>query len=605
MRLGYPFEGNLWKLESQYFQNIVVASALMHRHFSGAAWATTKDQDVINVITSWDSEYNQCSDRQKCPTLLQYGDINETTPWGYNISPDKDEIRWFKLLLLDKKDVPKDISQCSQLKEAEKRMRRLRKDPVELVACYLSSLWSFCTARITRALGAGEVGSCKIRIVMTIPAIWPHYAQDRMKRAAELAGMLQTTSVLLRAPTLEFASEPEAAALAVLAGFSPRPDIQEGDTIVDLITYQITSPKTFQLRECVVGEGGLCGGIFVDHHFENLIAEKLGDSSWLNLDFEDRRAFMKEKWETGIKSQFSGNDRVFRPEVPDGYVSGGATGKRKRLMKITLERSDLCKVFDPVVDKCCGLVQRQINATQEQNLPYPKFIILVGGFGCCQYLFNKLTELHPNTTILNPPTDQAWAAVCRGAVRHALTSRNRAKRVTQKGSASGANDDHFVVQSRIARVSLGFNFQALWDSKVHEEEDYIWDDDMGVARAANQMIYIVKKGDSVDVASSSTYYFTRTFTNEHDTSVEEELFYTTLDEPPSRMTVDVKKLCVIKWKQRVDLRKLKLAYNEEGGAYHVLRYRIQVKIDAANLKIDVYHGPKKVGDGELRIEYTV
>ncbi len=76
--------------------------------------------------------------------------------------------------------------------------------------------------------------------------------------------------------------------------------------------------------------------MFVDQNFEKLIAEELGGSIWSNLDSEDRRRFMKEQWEACIKPQFSGNDRVFYSDVPDGYVGEGIIGKRKRSQKLAL-----------------------------------------------------------------------------------------------------------------------------------------------------------------------------------------------------------------------------------------------------------------------------
>lgn len=47
---------------------------------------------------------------------------------------------------------------------------------------------------------------------------------------------------------------------------------------------------------------------------------------------------MKVNWEDGIKSQFSGNDRVFFAEVPEGYLPDSAMGKRKRLQTIRLQK---------------------------------------------------------------------------------------------------------------------------------------------------------------------------------------------------------------------------------------------------------------------------
>ncbi|KAH8715883.1 Heat shock protein 12A [Beauveria bassiana] len=220
--------------------------------FSGAAWAVSKRPEDIQVITNWESETNGCSDRGKCPTQLQYGDIDHETPWGYNVPTDKDLVRWFKLLLLDEADLPSAVVENPQFKEVREQQGRLRTSPIELVACFLRSLWKHCMENITRALGSGEVASCRFHIVMTVPAIWPHYVQARMKSAADLAGMLQArgTNSARRAPTLEFLSEPEAAALAALAEMHPRPDIK-GDVLDG------ASPSTHEYQQLLTADSSL------------------------------------------------------------------------------------------------------------------------------------------------------------------------------------------------------------------------------------------------------------------------------------------------------------------------------------------------------------
>ncbi|PMB69396.1 Heat shock protein 12A [Beauveria bassiana] len=307
--------------------------------FSGAAWAISKRPEDIQVITNWESETNGCSDRGKCPTHLQYGEIDHETPWGYNVPTDKDLVRWFKLLLLDEADLPSAVVENPQFKEVREQQGRLKTSPIELVACFLRSLWKHCMENITRALGSGEVASCRFHIVMTVPAIWPHYVQARMKSAADLAGMLQKRGANFSrgAPTLEFLSEPEAAALSALAEMHPRPDIKEDDIII----------------VCDAGGGTA--------NFDDLITDKMGGSPWKGLDSADKRKFMKEIWENGIKSQFSGNNRKFCAEIPEGYLPDGAMGKRKRSQIITLDR----------------------------------------------YLFNELVEAYPDSTILNPASEKS------------------------------------------------------------------------------------------------------------------------------------------------------------------------------------------------------
>jgi len=49
-----------------------------------------------------------------------------------------------------------------------------------------------------------------LKIVLTVPAIWDHKAQELTRKAAEMAGLLARNDT-----TLELVGEPEAAALAV------------------------------------------------------------------------------------------------------------------------------------------------------------------------------------------------------------------------------------------------------------------------------------------------------------------------------------------------------------------------------------------------------
>lgn len=63
----------------------------------------------------------------------------------------------------------------------------------------------------------------KFHIVITLPAIWPDYARNRMREAAEQAGMLSAR--VAGETTLSFISEPKAAALATLSDMEGRCDI--------------------------------------------------------------------------------------------------------------------------------------------------------------------------------------------------------------------------------------------------------------------------------------------------------------------------------------------------------------------------------------------
>lgn len=192
------------------------------RRFSGVSWAYSREPEDIEIVTSWDAELNHCSDVEKAPTKLLYGDNGKTT-WGYSVPADMDALKWFKLLLLDEDDIPCALSASTQLDKARRLQKATNKDPVDIIACFLRNLWNHAIDSIKRSIGAELLKMSKFHVVITLPAIWPHYAQRRMKEAAKLSGILDARSC--GATTLRFISEPEAAALATIKDLSKRSTI--------------------------------------------------------------------------------------------------------------------------------------------------------------------------------------------------------------------------------------------------------------------------------------------------------------------------------------------------------------------------------------------
>lgn len=201
-----------------------LASILTLFRYSGVAWAYSKEPEDITIVTSWPSKLNRCSDMEKTPTQLCFGTATTETTWGFGVSGEQDPIKWFKLLLLDGKDVPSDVKKSSQYQKAVESQKTLNKGPTELISCFLRNLWNHALDSIEREVGREELVSCRLHIVFTTPAIWPSYAQQRMKLAAKLSGILETRSA--GATTLRFVSEPEAAALATLKDVSKRSTIK-------------------------------------------------------------------------------------------------------------------------------------------------------------------------------------------------------------------------------------------------------------------------------------------------------------------------------------------------------------------------------------------
>lgn len=164
------------------------------------------------MITSWDSAKYQCSDKEKTPSVISY-DENENIVWGYSVSDTKSSIEWFKLCLLQRDDIP-NACYSPQLQKAQAALEKQNKSVVDVISDYLRELWKHSLITIRRAIGGQLVDLCRFRVVATVPAIWPAYAQVRMNKAIEKAGILDARTA--GSTTLEFLSEPEAAALATL-----------------------------------------------------------------------------------------------------------------------------------------------------------------------------------------------------------------------------------------------------------------------------------------------------------------------------------------------------------------------------------------------------
>ena len=187
--------------------------------YSGVAWAYSKEPDEIELVTSWEAELNHCSDVEKTPTQLLYSSERDTS-WGYSIPADEDALRWFKLLLLDEGDIPPDVSNSSQLQHARKLLGELKKDPVDVIGCFLRKIWNHTIDSIRRSIGTELLQKSQFHVVITLPAIWPPYAQQRMKQAARSSGILDARPC--GDTVLRFISEPEAAALATIKDLSKR-----------------------------------------------------------------------------------------------------------------------------------------------------------------------------------------------------------------------------------------------------------------------------------------------------------------------------------------------------------------------------------------------
>lgn len=151
--------------------------------------------------------------------------------------------------------MPQDVYDSKQFQEALQLQKNSGKTAVEIVACFLRHLWNHSLDSMTRTIGVQLFSKCKFRVVITLPAIWPHSAQQRMKHAAQLSG------ILLERPSgptkLRFISEPEAAALATLKDVSKRTTTKVGLRLCEFYNFtQLISIQTGDTVLVVDAGGG-------------------------------------------------------------------------------------------------------------------------------------------------------------------------------------------------------------------------------------------------------------------------------------------------------------------------------------------------------------
>jgi molecular chaperone DnaK (HSP70) len=202
--------------------------------YSGVAWCWSENfrPENINIVTGWESIQAGSHDSKKVPSTIRYLkdevsrrgcdssiDGKQGSTWGYTVRQDSDPFAWFKLLLLNETDLPPYTQEYGYLRKMRTRLDKEELEPVDVTGDYLRRLWNHVHSQIANEIGGDEaLRLANIKVVMTIPAIWPSYAMDHMRAAADAAGIMNLRGVET-STTLTFISEPEAAACATLTDF--------------------------------------------------------------------------------------------------------------------------------------------------------------------------------------------------------------------------------------------------------------------------------------------------------------------------------------------------------------------------------------------------
>ncbi|KAK6206224.1 hypothetical protein QIS74_13643 [Colletotrichum tabaci] len=396
-------------------KNTVIIGIDFGTTFSGVSWAFSGQPNNVEVITQWPSEFNFNSDNEKTPSTLFYRGFNDETLWGYNIPAGNAEesLKWFKLLLIDAKDLSGELRRSRQMILAKRLLIEANRDTVEADGDH----FVVCDA---------------------------------------------------------------------------------GGGTVDLISYEVITTSPMVVKEAVKGNGRLCGGVFLDQAFIELMRRLVGPHAWDALPKDDVRKLLNDDWEHGIKKQFYGQQKDWIVNLPPGFQTENRSNAMSRKNSLILGHKELDPVFRKIARQVEELVTEQMQEIRRKYAKVPKYIILVGGFGRCTYLFHHLVQetATDGTEVLQAQGSRPWSAICRGAVMRGLTR------------LKPATDLEVSVQSRIARVSYGTVFKQAYDPHYHLSVDKIWDEFEMKWMARNQVKWYLKQGNDIydTKAVSHNYY---------------------------------------------------------------------------------------------------
>ncbi len=340
----------------------------------------------------------------------------------------------------------------------------------DVVGDYLSAVCKHVMATLHRRVDREIMQKATVDFALTVPAIWSDAARKKTQDAAIKAGMGQNMLP-------QIYSEPECAAIYALKDLDDIESLRINDCIlicdagggtVDIITYKILQINPLSIVECTAGTGDYCGSTFVDREFEKLFVRRMG-SHHATLSSVHRQQVIKN---------FEAAKVAFRnePEQEDFYVNLPTVGDIEEAGvhsgNLHLSRADMRGLFDPIIDRVLGLINVQVKTVSSVNL-----IVLVGGFGESEYLYQRVLTWASGAQIRVLQPREAATAIVRGAVLKGLET-------------AGISKTRIV---RRARRWYGVTVNETFVEGKHRPEDRCPNIDTGQILARNQIRWFIQK----------------------------------------------------------------------------------------------------------------
>ncbi|KAF9510347.1 hypothetical protein BS47DRAFT_1396083 [Hydnum rufescens UP504] len=392
--------------------------------YSGLSYAISSPGEVRQIL-AWPGSTHSFS---KIPTCLVYDALGDIRAWGLEATDmrlKKGWVRceWFKLWL-DPSSAPSTI--------LESRFFQPPKNVVDLVADYLSCLWTHAKNQIHR-----ENGSCSLshaEVYLTVPSSWDLRASLFLREAAIKASDFTLFRMRLLRPQircsctniLELIGETEVSVIHPVN--SPAFKCQResfticdaGGATIDLATYNVMrglgAPN---IVEAAPRSGSYCGALFLDLRFRELVQERLATHP-VHLDEESLAHFVRSfSRSEKLDYQGTGDDtklfrfRCLHAEDLDDPAVGFDHGELV-IPGGVLRR----KVFDPVVEQVLHSIATHVQAPEVRL----DVLFLVGGFSTNEYLFQRITEQFGSSIVSVIRPGDGDIGSCHGGPRFGISS---------------------------------------------------------------------------------------------------------------------------------------------------------------------------------------
>ncbi|KAF5002780.1 hypothetical protein FDECE_10525 [Fusarium decemcellulare] len=530
--------------QDEYSEKFVAIGIDFGTTYSGVSWARSTHPRDIKEITDWPSDDPRNRRETQVPTLY---DIH-TGRWGYEITSAMVPLKWFKLLLLNEEDIKREeIRNSQQLREARELLARsgtgLR--AVDIVGSYLKDVWDHTYLCLSKMM---DIENLPLRVAITVPAIWPPYAETAMREAANIAGITRQREI--GETTLKLVQEPEAAALASLFQHNSFPEIQKNESFivcdagggtVDVITYKVISESPFKIEECVEGDGKLAGAFQIDQAFDAHLRAK-AKLRLNSLDAHEYNSFILKEWELGAKRTFN---NASEPKYFHLHPPSKAYGTVARLRKqdtLAINKEEMKGFFAKSLTGIRGLISDQYRQVEKETGRPPKKVLLVGGLGSSEYVYDVLNEKF-DERVLRP--SDGWSAVARGAVLRLLQENISSQRV-QSPTQQAALTVFPNVVSRKSRYHYGIQADMPVETLDLDSDDEIRRNPEGL-RVTSRMRWYLKKGDKIDKTSRVPVTYHQFYSDRKPLPPKctFDIMYSAENLPPKRVNSKVSKLCRI------------------------------------------------------------